>query len=910
MFGRLPPWAHGWGAAITLMLVISACVGLAQQVARAVVKETLDEQLAASARVVAQQINIDLHAQLTEPAQENGELYSKVVAPLRGMLSATPEFKYIYTMRQSPEGLRFVVDAADPTDADGDGVLDQAVLGELYDDPDPAMLEAIATRTACVSPQPKTDKWGTFISAFAPLFRPDGTFECLVGVDTTATQYLSRLSRINRAAVLALAVGALASWGLGFVVFLHQRWRQAADHRLASSESLLREMGQAARVGGWSLDIATKRIEWTEQTRLIHEVPEDFVLTLEAAIDFYAPECRQLVADSVAHATQTGEPWDLELPLITAKGRLIWVRVVGRAEMREGKAVRLYGAFQDITAKRDADQELQAATNSLEEAESVARMGNWTFDLRSGKVSWSRQVFKLFGRNEADGPPDFAGVMSDYHPQDARLLEAAVKRAAADGTPYTLILRTSRPESGIKYIRGEGRARRDQTGAIIGLFGTATDVTADIEREEALHAARNQAEAANRAKSEFLANMSHEIRTPLTAILGYVELLDNESDRAIGPAERAEYVGTIRRNGEHLLTVINDILDLSKIEAGRMTIERLPINPAEVLLDVESLMRERASAKKISLTFACGTAIPKIIHSDAVRLKQILVNLVGNAIKFTETGGVKVTAKARAGADNEYRLEISVADTGIGMKASQLSQLFNAFTQADASMTRRFGGTGLGLRISKSLAQILGGDIAVSSEPGKGSEFVLRISTGTFAGAEMSDPTGFAVTFPTHTNIRAAMPPGSLAGVRIFFAEDGPDNQRLIHFHLSKAGAQVRVFDNGMLAIEALTTTGKADGPLINPAPCDLLLTDMQMPVMDGYTLASVLRARGCILPIIALTAHAMDGDASKCIAAGCDDYATKPIDRFKLIEVCTRAIRGVQTCAMSDNGTGNVTTG
>ena len=311
MFGRFPPWAHGWGAAITLMLVISACVGLAQQVASSVVKETLDEQLAASARVVAEQMNITLHAQLTDPAQQNGELYNKVVAPLRQMLAATPEFKYMYTMRQSPEGLRFVVDAADPTDADGDGVNDQAALGELYDDPDPAMLEAIATRTACVSPQPKTDKWGTFISAFAPLFRPDGTFECLVGVDTTATQYLSRLSRINRAAVLALAVGALASWGLGFVVFLHQRWRQAADHRLSSSESLLREMGQAARVGGWSLDIATGKIDWTEQTRIIHEVPEDFVPTLETAIDFYAPECRDLVAKSVTLAKKTGEPWDL-----------------------------------------------------------------------------------------------------------------------------------------------------------------------------------------------------------------------------------------------------------------------------------------------------------------------------------------------------------------------------------------------------------------------------------------------------------------------------------------------------------------------------------------------------------------------------------------------------------------------
>ncbi len=394
-----------------------------------------------------------------------------------------------------------------------------------------------------------------------------------------------------------------------------------------------------------------------------------------------------------------------------------------------------------------------------------------------------------------------------------------------------------------------------------------------------------RANAATRAKSDFLANMSHEIRTPMTAILGYADLLlDSGADADVCRA----HIGTIRRNGEHLLAVINDILDLSKIEAGRMEIESIPTRLARLLAEVDALMQVPAAHKSIALRCELASEFPETVITDPLRLRQILVNLVGNAVKFTDAGEVRVSAAM----DGEM-LRVSVRDTGVGMTPEQIGRLFAAFTQADTSMTRRFGGTGLGLTISKNLAQQLGGDIKVTSEPGRGSEFVLTVRVLPVAGSATvgAGPVVAAGGALDAAPAVARNDSRPLDGVRVFVAEDGPDNQRLIAFHLGKAGAQVRLFENGRRALEALTTDGTADGPLQSPRPCDVMLTDMQMPEMDGYTLARTLRERGWELPIIALTAHAMSDDARKCLDAGCDRYATKPINREQLID-CVRPAR------------------
>ncbi|MGK0435550.1 MAG: PAS domain S-box-containing protein [Planctomycetota bacterium] len=406
------------------------------------------------------------------------------------------------------------------------------------------------------------------------------------------------------------------------------------------------------------------------------------------------------------------------------------------------------------------------------------------------------------------------------------------------------------------------------------------------EKSQAALELAARAEAATRAKSEFLANMSHEIRTPMTAILGFADILGETVAAGGDPDDAIEQVRTIRRNGEHLLALINDILDISKIEAGRLTVESIEVSPTQILREVESLMQPRAIEKGIRIDVVPETMLPEWIQTDPVRLRQILVNLVGNAIKFTEQGGVTVSVRCEPQNRAGSMLRFVIEDTGVGISPERLPKVFQAFEQADASTTRKFGGTGLGLSISQTLAHKLGGRIVAASELGKSTVFVLTIATGPLDDVAMIDAAQKSESLePAGKEFLPRQRP--LLGVRIFFAEDGPDNRRLVSYHLQKAGAEVTMFENGKLCLQALTVDGTVAGELITPSLCDLVLSDMQMPEMDGYTLARSLRAKSWQAPIIALTAHAMSGDAQKCYDAGCDGYATKPIVRDDLIAAC-----------------------
>jgi signal transduction histidine kinase/ActR/RegA family two-component response regulator len=391
-----------------------------------------------------------------------------------------------------------------------------------------------------------------------------------------------------------------------------------------------------------------------------------------------------------------------------------------------------------------------------------------------------------------------------------------------------------------------------------------------------------QAEAASRAKSEFLANMSHEIRTPMTAILGFAELL-TERDQELDDLQRREACETIRRNGCYLLEIINDILDLSKIEAGELTIERIPCSPAQLVNEVALMMRTRAHAKGIELRVEFDPSTPQTICSDPTRLRQGLVNLVSNAVKFTHQGAVAVRVALAREPCGRSQVYFDVTDTGIGISPEHIKTIFEPFRQADSSTTRRYGGTGLGLAITRHIAGLLGGDLIVTSTPGQGSTFTMRVDCGEVNGAGGRRAEGAA-----RAVIPADMSTLSGAGLncRVLLVEDGVDNQRLIRFVLEEAGAEVALAGNGQEGVE------QAAAAVRSGAPFDIILMDMQMPVMDGQQAARTLRQQGIEVPIVALTAHAMDGDRERCLVAGCNAYLTKPISRARLLQAVRHALK------------------
>jgi CheY-like chemotaxis protein len=390
---------------------------------------------------------------------------------------------------------------------------------------------------------------------------------------------------------------------------------------------------------------------------------------------------------------------------------------------------------------------------------------------------------------------------------------------------------------------------------------------------------KDRALAASRAKSDFLANVSHEIRTPLGAILGYAELVEQRIAR---DPDATDWMAGLRRNGEHLLRLVDDLLDVSKIEAGALQIERGPCAPMAIVSEAIEMLRVRARARSLALSVDYASAIPERIVSDGARLRQVLVNLLENAIKFTERGGVSLLVKLEAPHPGPARLLFEVSDTGIGIPREYQPRMFEPFSQADTSKTRRFGGTGLGLSISRKLVQSLGGDIEVQSEPGRGSRFRFWIDPGPLAGVPLIGVSSrpHEATTPAREDRPGARP------ARVLLAEDSPDNQRLIRTILARAGYHVELAVDGQAAVSLALAAREADEPF------EVVLMDMQMPVLDGYAATRSLRESGYTGPIVALTAHAMQGEREKCLDAGCDEFATKPISSRDLADLVARHLR------------------
>jgi len=491
-------------------------------------------------------------------------------------------------------------------------------------------------------------------------------------------------------------------------------------------------------------------------------------------------------------------------------------------------------------------------------------------EFESKPIEWVREGRPLYPSHET--------ARQVLAAREIRLLRGGAGGAASSQSLYVPLVTGAQPV-GVLVARVDAGellselqiSTIESVGRLIGL------AMVNDELIHNLRSAREQAEAASRAKTEFLANMSHEIRTPMTAALGYMELI---GDPKTNSDERAELIDSANRNGQHLLDIINDILDLSQIEADRLRLTLKPVRLAELCREVESMLRQKAREKELRFEVEYSDELPEIIQTDPIRLKQILVNLLGNAIKFTESGFVHLSVSlVGASMPNKLELRFEVTDSGIGIDEATQEHMFEPFVQADTSSVRRYGGTGLGLAITKRLIDLLGGTIDVRSEPGRGSCFSF-----TLFGEEVREQPATRAAANSVVGTDQPQPATSeeLIG-RVLVAEDGLDNQKIIERFLSRAGLEVELAENGRSACD------KAIAALEAGQPFDLIFMDIDMPVLDGYEATALIREAGYKGPVIALTAHALPTDRERCLEAGCDDYATKPIARESLLATAAR---------------------
>lgn len=772
---------------------------------------------------------------------------------------------------------------------------------------------------------------------------------------------------------------------------------------------------QVARIGTWEIDMSEERLVWSDITCALHDLPIDYEPDLETAINFYKEgESRDTLAAAVERGMTTGKGWDLELQLVTAEGREIWVHAIGRVEKNNDKVTRLYGTFQDIDRQTRARLELERVTSMLENTmaaatevsfiatdlegtitlfnhgsqhmlgyravdmvgkqtpavlhvaeEMVARgmelsrqfgrpiegfdvfivipnlegaeQREWTYVHRDGRrfpvtltvtpirdqmgtlvgylgiaqdiserkrlaenlaaakqrlelaaraggigiwdwsvvdqtLTWDEQMFSLYGTDR----PSFNGTIDDWlgpiHPDDTERFQADVTAALAGTRPLDTEFRVRHHDGIVRHLRAVAKVVRDEQGNAVRMVGSNWDVTDSVLRREELRVYAEKAQMASRAKSQFLATMSHEIRTPMNGVIGFCQLLLETHLNQ----EQRDYATSIRSSGQALLEIIDDILDISKIEAGKMRLDIQPIDLHRILGDTASLWYEQASHKRLSLTIDDQASADIQLNADATRTRQVLINLVGNALKFTATGSVTVRVRASHPAG---MVRVEVEDTGIGISDDEQSRLFKNFSQADSSTTRRYGGTGLGLAISKHLVELMGGTIGFESQIGVGSTFWFTLPIAASNAADVQ-----ATTSETNTGTDPSDPitTPSDRTLSILVVDDNQMSRLLLKMSLQRYGHHIVTAHNGSDAVTKVFDAG----------PFDLVFMDCQMPDLDGFDAARMIRQKeaGCRdngaperVPIIAVTANAMSGDRERCLEAGMDDYLSKPIDHEAL---------------------------
>ncbi|MBV8651021.1 MAG: PAS domain S-box protein, partial [Alphaproteobacteria bacterium] len=605
-------------------------------------------------------------------------------------------------------------------------------------------------------------------------------------------------------------------------------------------------------IGRLSLDGIRRYVSPASRQCLGYE-PEELVGG--SPTDLVLPEYRPILEAALADLRAGADSRTVALRSRCKDGRVIWQEISFRLvrDPQSQAPVEIVSVSRDVTQRRAVQEALTESQARLQSILDNAPVGITLKDRDHRFIVMNRQYQTWFGVTEAQ---QLSRTLRDVGTDErlAVLMGEIEDRVLATGEVEVHEVKEPYDRPAPTWTLVTKFPVRGADGSITGIGTVTTDISERRAAEVALRQAKDAAEAADRAKSAFLANVSHEIRTPMNGIIGFTELLLGSKLTE----EQRDRLGLIKDAGQSLLAILNDVLDMSKIEAGKLELERLPMSPVQVTDGAISIVRADARAKGLALRTELAPDIPNWIVGDPTRLRQILLNLLSNAVKFTASGGITVALSPEPDAE---RLRFAVTDTGIGIAAEQQHLLFQNFSQLDRSITRRFGGTGLGLAICKRLAEAMGGTVGVVSEPGRGSTFWFTIAL---------------VPAPPPSSAEEGPMAGAGAGARVLVAEDIDMNQLVIEGLLSAGGHRATLVNDGAAAVEAVRQTGY-----------DLILMDMEMPVMDGLSAAVAIRAlggHGRDVPIIALTANAMPDEIARCRAAGMSDHLAKPIDRAALL--------------------------
>ena len=639
-----------------------------------------------------------------------------------------------------------------------------------------------------------------------------------------------------------------------------------AEEALRKSEQEFRALAEAVpqivwatRPDGWNIYFNQQWMDYTG-------------LTLDESyghgwITPFHPDDKQRAWDAWQRATQHNETYLLECRLRRADGVYRWWLIHG-APIRgaNGEIQKWIGTCTDIEEIKQAEERLRDSEQQFRTlADSIPNLAWWANG--DGYITWyNRRWYEYTGTTPAQ--MEGWGWQAVHDPDELPRVLKRWKTAIAEGKSWEDTFPLRRHDGTLRPHLSRAVPICDREGRVVRWFGTNTDVTERVETEKALQGAKAAAEAANEAKSQFLANMSHELRTPMNAILGMIDVaLPKAADPIV-----LDCLQTAKGSADLLLTLLNDLLDSAKIESGKLELESAPFSLRRMLDQITRVLAVRASEKGLAFYCRVPDETPDVVMGDRMRLQQVLLNLAGNAIKFTERGDVEISLRA-VPQKGEVCLEFAVRDTGIGIPPSGQERLFQPFSQADPSMTRRFGGTGLGLAISKSLVEIMGGDIRVESELGKGSTFYITVRLP------------LSKERPSDFEAPVAIPTAACTQLRILLVEDNPANQKLATYILQDRGHLVEIAGDGQEAI------------YLSERNCyDVVLMDVQMPGMNGLEATTAIRKRengGSRVPIIAMTAHAMRGDRDRCLAAGMDGYLSKPVNAQEMIGLVENLARG-----------------